>query len=174
MMVKRREGQTIGQPPKYIDYEDDLYKVVDIIGPYKGGALIYLCDCKLCQGRHERTAHQLQRRSRAKQCPEYRAANWSGLEREDLWLRNSYGISMQEFEDLVEFQGNKCAICFKPLESLSRRANVDHDHKTNRVRGILCTGCNTGLGHLGDDIKGLQKALYYLQNTPFDEYKRAR
>lgn len=174
MMIKRREGQTLGQPPKYMDYEDDLYKVIDTLEPTPSGGLTYLCECKACGGKHERTSHQLSRKSRARECPQYRSPNWSGYDREDAIIRRTYGISMREFDELVEFQGGNCAICFKPLDVLNRRANIDHCHTTDRVRGILCTGCNTGLGHLGDDIEGLKRALYYLENPPYDEYANAR
>jgi hypothetical protein len=174
-MIERREGQTIGQPPKYIGYEDDLYKVVTLLNETtKSGGLIYECECKLCGGMHKRTSHQLGRGSRSRECPEYKAPNWSGYDREDQIMRRTYGISMQEFDELVEFQGGKCAICFKPLDAINRRANIDHCHDTGKVRGILCTGCNTGIGHLGDNIEGLKKALYYLENTPFEEYSNAR
>jgi hypothetical protein len=49
--------------------------------------------------------------------------------------------------------------------------NIDHDHKTGQVRGLLCSGCNTGLGHLGDDIQGLKRALEYLENPTFKKVK---
>jgi hypothetical protein len=43
---------------------------------------------------------------------------------------------------------------------------VDHDHNTGAVRGLLCHSCNTGLGHLGDSVETLARALDYLQNCP--------
>ena len=90
-----------------------------------------------------------------------------GLENEDLADRNS-------FEELLEFQNGGCAICNKPIDSLRRRMNIDHCHDTNVVRGLLCSGCNTGLGHLGDNIEGLLKAVAYLENTPFQQFANAR
>jgi nitrate/TMAO reductase-like tetraheme cytochrome c subunit len=170
-MIQRREGQTHGQPPKYLGYEDDTYKVVEAIEPSNSGGLIYLCECKLCGGTHERSSQQLQRKSKARECPEVKPHNWSGFDREDAIMRRTYGISMEDFDALVEFQNGNCAVCFKPLEVMNRRANIDHDHETNEVRGILCTGCNTGIGHLGDNIEGLKRALYYLENTPYSEFK---
>jgi hypothetical protein len=44
-----------------------------------------------------------------------------------------------------------------------RKWCLDHDHKTNKIRGWLCDQCNTGIGKLGDTIEGLEKALKYLQ-----------
>ena len=174
-MIQRGKGITIGQPPKYIGHEDDLYKVLECLDETtKAGGLIYNCHCKLCGGEHKRTSHQLGKGSRSRECPEYKSPNWSGYDREDQIMRRTYGISMRDFDELVEFQGGKCAICFKQLDMLNRRANIDHDHETGKVRGILCTGCNTGIGHLGDNIQGVKRALYYLENSPFDEYSNAR
>jgi len=173
-MIQRRDGITMGQPPKYLGYEDDLYRVIDATKPADNGGLVYRVECKSCGGEHDRNSQQLQRKSMARECPNFKPSNWSGYDREDAIIRRTYGISMQEFDELVKFQGGKCGICFKPLEVLNRRANIDHCHDTGKVRGILCTGCNTGLGHLGDNIEGLKRALYYLENKPFDEYSNAR
>ena len=170
-MIKRREGQTVGQPPKYLGYEDDLYRVIDAVKPANNGGLVYRVECKSCGGTHDRNSQQLQRKSKARDCPDFKPSNWSGLDREDAIIQRMYGITMAEFDGLVEFQKGNCAVCFKPLEILNRRANIDHDHETGEVRGILCTGCNTGIGHLGDNIEGLERALYYLKNTPYSEFK---
>jgi hypothetical protein len=175
MAAKRREGITTGQPPKYLNYEDDLYKVIGITSDmdYRG-ALIYECKCKSCGGIHLRSAQHLQRKSRSRECPNYRSSNWSGLDREDAIMRRKYGISLTDFKKLLDFQGGGCALCHKKLDVKRRRMNVDHDHERNEVRGILCTGCNTGLGHLGDDIEGLYKAIYYLKSPPYKEYTNSR
>ena len=163
---------TIGQNPKYLDYEDDLHIVVGLSSnKEKSGALLYECKCKSCGEIHLRNAKHLKQKVRARECINTKPHNWSGIAKEDAAIRKNYGISMNEFNALVDYQDGKCAICFKPLENMSRRANIDHDHETGEVRGILCTGCNTGLGHLGDSIKGLERALYYLNNTPYSEFK---
>ena len=59
-------------------------------------------------------------------------------------------------------QNNKCAICGIEFSD-NNKAFVDHCHKTNRVRGLLCTRCNTLLGMAKDNIEILQKAITYLQ-----------
>lgn len=79
---------------------------------------------------------------------------------------------MDDFNKLINIQNSSCAICSKPIEALRRRMNIDHCHETNKVRGILCTGCNTGLGHLGDNIDGLKKAIAYLENPPANSLAR--
>lgn len=75
-----------------------------------------------------------------------------------------YGVSKEVFAELLAKQQGKCAICSGPPlkgESLC----VDHDHKTGAVRGLLCKGCNVGIGKLGDSVEGLKKALAYLMGA---------
>jgi hypothetical protein len=80
---------------------------------------------------------------------------------------------MQQFDELLAFQKHCCAICKETIGKFSRKINIDHDHKTNVVRGILCSGCNTGLGQLGDTVEGLKRALAYLENDSFTQLKYA-
>jgi hypothetical protein len=174
-MIKRRAGITVGMPPKYVGFESSLYKVISIAPKsLSNRALLYECKCKACGGTHLRNAKQLKHSTKAQDCPKYRAPNWSGLTREDAIMRRQYGISMQEFHELLEYQNGGCAVCGKPIEAVRRRMNVDHCHETGQVRGILCTGCNTGIGHLGDTVEGLQRAIEYLKNPPFAKYALAR
>lgn len=63
---------------------------------------------------------------------------------------------------LLEEQNYSCAICSTPAHSIEKRLNVDHDHKTNQVRGLLCTYCNVGLGYFRDDTNLLAEAIKYL------------
>lgn len=150
--------------PNLVGFENDQCIVVA-----KVRNQFWEVECKHCGETHNQNQREIRSNARSKSCSKYKVWNWSGLERDDMLMRAKYGITQADFDDLIEFQKGKCAICFTPLEDMSRRPNIDHDHDTNKVRGILCTGCNTGLGHLGDNIKGLKRALYYLENTPFDE-----
>lgn len=78
-----------------------------------------------------------------------------------------YGLTPEQYEGLLEAQGGVCAICRQPERALHRgrvRAMaVDHDHATGRVRGIVCNGCNTGLGSFADDPALLAAAIAYLR-----------
>jgi len=134
----------------------------------------WVIQCVYCNQEHEQSTRQIKNNAKSRQCEQFKPHNWTGFEREDAIIRRQYGISMQEFEELLEFQNHECAICNKPIEKLSRRMNIDHDHNTNEVRGLLCSGCNTGLGHLGDSIEGLKRALQYLENPSFNQYANAR
>lgn len=73
-------------------------------------------------------------------------------------IKRLYGISEDEYLALCEMQGGRCAICDKAVPVLA----VDHCHETGAVRGLLCSFCNTGIGHLGDDPDILERAKQYL------------
>jgi len=74
-----------------------------------------------------------------------------------------YGINQNDYLFLKERQELCCGICRQPLESFSR-IHVDHCHASGRVRGLLCSGCNTGLGFL-ERKDFVRLALSYLKDT---------
>lgn len=76
-------------------------------------------------------------------------------------LRRAYGISLEEYEEMLENQGGRCAICgaFPPPDKL---LDVDHDHNSNTVRGLLCSQCNTALGLVKEDPDILSAMIDYL------------
>lgn len=79
-------------------------------------------------------------------------------------IKNTFGLSREDFFNILEKQDNKCALCNKPFGDFSSRIlHIDHDHETNKVRGLLCMPCNVGLGMLGDNEEGLSKALKYVK-----------
>jgi hypothetical protein len=77
------------------------------------------------------------------------------------WLLKRYGLTEEEFEDILIAQDYKCGLCRRAF-SEDFKPHVDHDHRTLVVRGALCAGCNSALGRLGDDEAGLQAALDYV------------
>jgi hypothetical protein len=83
----------------------------------------------------------------------------------DLWRR--YKITIETYYKILKKQRGRCAICkSKDPKRRNVRANrfhVDHDHKTKRVRGLLCFICNLGLGSFKDNPKLLKNAQLYLQ-----------
>ena len=130
----------------YTKYVGELGKVV---GTYehraKNGALQYEVECIDCGEIHLRDAKHLKQGTKSAECIYYKPPNWSGLEKEDARLQKAYGISQAELHNLVAFQDHKCGICFKPIDFDRKTMNVDHDHETGVVRGVLCSSCNTGL-----------------------------
>jgi Recombination endonuclease VII len=77
-------------------------------------------------------------------------------------LMKKFGINADQYDTILKEQKYVCAICNKP-DLLNRGLAVDHCHKTNKVRGLLCTNCNMGLGKFQDNVEYIQNALTYLQ-----------
>ena len=82
----------------------------------------------------------------------------------DTKLKRTYGIGQLDYLALLLKQNYKCAIC-GTLDSKchSGRFHIDHCHKTKKIRGLLCTTCNTALGKFHDSTQLLQNAIHYLQ-----------
>lgn len=83
-------------------------------------------------------------------------------------LRGAYGVSLSDYELLLQRQNGVCAIC--GIEETKRHSSgklkslaVDHDHETGEVRGLLCGNCNAALGMMLDDEERLLKAVEYLR-----------
>ena len=77
-------------------------------------------------------------------------------------LKKRFGITLEQYNAILERQGGVCAICNEKDPYFENLA-VDHDHNTNRVRGLLCHLCNRALGMFKDDSERLRKALSYLK-----------
>jgi hypothetical protein len=86
-------------------------------------------------------------------------------------IARKYGITGEQYLALHKFQGGRCAIC-RRATGRTRRLCVDHDHKTGKVRGLLCRPCNSMLGHLRDDPDAFRRAALYLEATPWVRYLR--
>ena len=79
----------------------------------------------------------------------------------DYMFRKNYGISLDDYQAVLHAQGGLCVICRQPWPG-KRPLVVDHDHETGMVRGLLCQGCNVGLGALREDVGILESAIRYL------------
>jgi hypothetical protein len=86
-------------------------------------------------------------------------------QRRDQILRSKYGISAAEYDQRLEAQHGGCAICGNGATQtrFGKYLNVDHDHQTARVRGLLCDQCNHAIGLLRDDPALLRAAADYLE-----------
>jgi Recombination endonuclease VII len=85
------------------------------------------------------------------------------------WKRNlfrNYGMTPECFNALWQQQSGLCDVCKAPMLPKGRTSDaacVDHNHATGEVRGLLCRGCNHGIGCLKDSPKVLQQAIEYLE-----------
>ena len=83
-----------------------------------------------------------------------------------------YGITLLEYDRMLEKQGHVCAICSNPETKIVRGREaalaVDHCHETGKVRGLLCDRCNRGLGSFDDSSERLINASNYLKEHTND------
>ena len=78
-----------------------------------------------------------------------------------------YNITVEDFNEMLIAQNNNCKLCLQPsnytLNDKKRNLDIDHCHKTGKIRGLLCTSCNRALGLFKDDIEVLKRAIEYLK-----------
>ncbi len=80
------------------------------------------------------------------------------------YIKNRHGISAEEYEAMLVVQEYSCAICKVKLLSRGHGTHLDHSHKTGKLRAMLCTNCNRGLGHFQDNTEFLKVAIDYLNS----------
>jgi len=80
-------------------------------------------------------------------------------------FKRLYGITLEQRDEIIRRQDGRCPICHELLimSGKSRHsAVIDHNHQTGRVRSVLCSRCNKGIGHFSDSVKLLQASIHYL------------
>ena len=80
-------------------------------------------------------------------------------------LKRKYNLTIEEYNELFVNQCGKCAICGKHQTKLKMSLAVDHCHETGKIRGLLCSNCNRGIGLLNNDIENLKCAIIYLNKS---------
>ncbi|WP_363320157.1 endonuclease VII domain-containing protein [Thiothrix sp.] len=131
--------------------ETDFYKRRDT----KDG--LQVC-CKQC-ARDYRETHTVKESNRLSDHKRHKTPK--GLvERRDQYLWRRYALTYEKEQAMLEEQGYKCAICDTDVSA--KRHRVDHCHTTKLVRGILCDGCNVGLGRFKDNPETLMAAADYI------------
>jgi hypothetical protein len=79
-------------------------------------------------------------------------------------LKKEYGITQGQYISMYQEQEGRCSICSVYHEKL----DIDHDHKTGKVRSLLCHSCNVALGFFGENLETIRSAIRYLE---FHEHK---
>ena len=78
-------------------------------------------------------------------------------------LKQKYGLTLDDYNNLFEKQEGRCAICGKHQVEIARHLDIDHDHNTGSIRGLLCPKCNAGLGYFESWYqKHIQQVTEYL------------
>lgn len=84
-------------------------------------------------------------------------------------LKKAYGITLDQYNEMLSKQDGKCMICLVNNNGYYRKKPrafaVDHCHTTGKIRGLLCSDCNTGIGLLKDNIDLLNNAIKYLNKN---------
>lgn len=125
--------------------------------------------CKDCCGIYVRQHAEQNRGQKAAQSRRWRRKHpehYTVLVRRSR-LKQHYGLTLAQYETLSAKQNGACAIC-KRAETQQQhgkvvRLAVDHDHKTGKVRGLLCVACNLALGKMNHDLERLRAAIQYLE-----------
>lgn len=110
-------------------------------------------DCRDCQKEYHR--------KRYAENPERHKAITRKNQR--LYTAKKHNLSESDLEELYDLEGHSCAICGIHENDYGKYLAIDHCHSTGRVRGLLCTNCNTGLGNFRDDLSLLLRAVDYLK-----------
>ena len=134
-----------------------------------------VAQCKVCQclytKDHTKKHPEAHRRNNAKYAKTHRhvaqkawkkwtQVNPNGIREHK--LKSIYGLTLQDYQDLLTGQQGKCAICGTTDTSPHPNFCVDHSHATSKIRGLLCQGCNSTLGWAKDRIEVLESAIVYL------------
>ena len=138
----------------------------------------YRNDCKACNlaaaaARHKANPQPARDRARRwkQENPErdaarqraYRESGRKSISDRRSYLKRTYGISLEQYDEMLAAQGGVCAICgCTPRDDIS--LHVDHDHTTGEIRGLTCFRCNNSLGDLNDDPRRLRRAIEYLES----------
>lgn len=77
-------------------------------------------------------------------------------------LKRKFGITLEDYQQMFDKQSGLCAICGRP-NSINKLLAVDHNHKTGKIRALLCHGCNLAIGHAREDEGILIKMIEYLK-----------
>lgn len=120
--------------------------------------------CSLCKEIKPLSAFGLNRGKHQSWCKKCQLAHQRANPNRKASVRKyRYKILEEEFSALKEAQKGLCAICGGPPVAGRGELSVDHCHKTNKVRGLLCQHCNLGIGYFKDSILFIEKALSYLK-----------
>jgi hypothetical protein len=119
------------------------------------------------------------RHSKCQECRKAQFKLWAKTDRgkkvkREGILRREYGISEDEYNRLLAKQQGVCAICRQPERKCGKHGKVlklcvDHSHTSGRLRGLLCSACNVGLGSFKDDSDLLVMAANYLIVKEWEE-----
>ena len=119
--------------------------------------------CKECRNKQRREAYNQNKEHYNTKNLEYYYNNkekWVLSNRKSCYKRK-YNITIEQYNKILLEQNNKCKIC--GTENKEKYFHIDHNHKTGKIRGLLCCNCNLALGFIKDNSFILIKAINYLR-----------
>ncbi|WP_432421584.1 endonuclease VII domain-containing protein [Nocardia brasiliensis] len=127
----------------------------------------YCVSCFTVKPRSDFDNGRLNRKGVRYHCKQCRRAERAQLPRLRAKRVQQYGLTVEDYDRMWNEQDGKCAICRRPQQRYADgrliELSVDHCHKTGRVRGLLCSGCNRALGYMDDNPDWLSAASDYLR-----------
>ena len=118
--------------------------------------------CKHCFSEYAKKYNSITAADRQEYKRKYRQTDKSKISYRNSYLKRTFGITLDEYNVLFYQQNGKCAIC---KNESKRTLCVDHNHETGEIRGLLCEGCNRGIGFLKESTEILQNAIKYLNEN---------
>jgi hypothetical protein len=88
--------------------------------------------------------------------------------------KRQYGITLEQYNELFNNQKGLCLGCYRHQSQLSKRLAVDHDHKSGKIRGLLCFRCNSSLGRTLESPETLRRLADYLERNAAPEALNAK
>lgn len=133
-------------------------------GKYKSGKLKIRGDCKSCCNKNTEQWRIKNRSHYNNYAAFWRSKNPDRQHATD--IKRRYKLPIEEYNKILVAQNCQCIICGKQHDTSLKRGRlyVDHCHKTKKVRGLLCSACNSMIGHANDEISILEKAIAYLKS----------
>lgn len=121
---------------------------------------------------HKHGATRTRRSPYCSDCANKKARDWTAANshRDDYkkrkranYYKHKYNLSIEQVEEIFDNQNGCCDICRKQLHKGFQGFDVDHCHKTGKIRGILCNNCNKAIGGLQESVENLKSAILYLE-----------
>jgi len=115
---------------------------------------------KISGYKYRKSLRGAETRKRYVQTAEYKFNRWR------YWIKSEYNLTPEQYDKLLQAQGDACQICGKPETACNQyglmRLAIDHDHTTGKIRGLLCQKCNQAIGLTGENVEILKQIIKYL------------
>ena len=132
-----------------------IEKEINKFHPKPSGKFGVMAECKICRNIYTKKYSENHKKEKSEYMKEW-------------FLNKRYGITKAIYNQMLEAQNYLCAICGKPETSFDKKhktarlLSVDHNHKSGKIRALLCTRCNHTLGRINEDINLLQNIINYI------------